>query len=228
MFMSFVGEETLAMPEGVTQYAVGLLDEAVVSARDALASVWRWMESSAPKALAWGLEHSVRLAVLVASATLVLSAVRWLLTRRALSRRVRYAMLPTETFDPSPEEIVRSTSQLSRARRSLGPFGPRRCDAVRLKLVSAPGGRMLQLIEGPARAESVLRIGGFPEVELRPLETLDVESLDGLHLVASAVEDDDEPTGTASGGPGDGRGEPDRDLDDPVLVPGADVEGWGD
>lgn len=85
---------------------------------------------------------------------------------------------------------------------------------------------MLQLVEGPARAESVLRIGGFPEVELRPLDSLDVESLDDLQLTASPVDDDDRPVPRAdddtqvTGGYGTGVD------DDPVLVADGDVEGW--
>ena len=227
--MSFVEEEMVVMAEGGVRYPVASLDGAAGSALDALASVWAGIERGAPKALHWGLEHAVTLGVLAATATVVMSAVRWYLTKRALARRVRYAMLPTETFDPSPEEIVRFTSQLSRARRSVGSFGPRRTDSVRLHLVSAPGGRMLQLIEGPVRAESVLRIGGFAEVELRPLDSLDVESLDALQLTASPVDDEGQEVDERQGG--------DRDLgttagldDDGQLLVGSadvDVEGWG-
>lgn len=182
------------------RYPVGSPLSAAGAALEALSSLWSGMESSAPKALRWGLEHAVVFGVLAAVATMVTIAVRWWLTKRSLTRRVRYAMLPTETFDPSPEEIVRFASQLSRARRSVGSFGPRRSDSVRLHLVSAPGGRMLQLIEGPARAESVLRMGGLAEVELRPLDDVDVEALDALQLSPSAVEDegeaaDEAPTG---------------------------------
>ena len=177
-------------------YPVGSLDSAAGAALEALSSLWSGMDSSAPKALRWGLEH----AVVAAVATAVAIAIRWWLTKRALTRRVRYAMLPTETFDPSPEEIVRFASQLSRARRSVGSFGPRRSDSVRLHLVSAPGGRMLQLIEGPARAESVLRMGGLAEVELRPLDDVDVEALDALQLSPSAVEDEGEEAAEAPTG----------------------------
>ncbi len=59
---------------------------------------------------------------------------------------------------------------------------------------------MLQLIEGPARAESVLRMGGLAEVELRPLDDLDVEALDALALSPSAGEDEDEEAGEAPTG----------------------------
>ena len=51
---------------------------------------------------------------------------------------------------------------------------------------------MLQLIEGPVRAESVLRMGGLAEVELRPLDDVDVEALDALQLSPSAVEEEGE------------------------------------
>jgi hypothetical protein len=197
---------------------------------EALAAVGGRIAESAPQALRWSLEHAVTAGLAVGAVIAVTIVLRWWLTRRALTKRVRYAMLPTETFDPSPEEIVRFASQLSRARRSVGSLGPRRSDAVRLQLVSAPGGRMLQLIEGPARAESVLRIGGFAEVELRPLEDLDVEALGALQLTPTPADEEvDQLAETPRGDQGAGsRGGVDHD-DEELPAGTADVgevEGW--
>ncbi len=131
------------------------------------------------------------LAMALVIATVTLSRAR---ARRSLARRVRFAMLPTETFDPSPEEINRFAGMLLRARRSVRGARSRRSDAVRLRLVSLPGGRMLQLLEGPRRAESVLRLGGFSEVDLRPPETMDLAALAAVGLTSPPDDDGDDGT----------------------------------
>ncbi len=100
-------------------------------------------------------------------------------------------MLPTETFDPCLEEISRFAGLLVRTRRSVRGSRSRRTDAVRLRLVSLPGGRMLELLEGPGRAESVLRLGGFTEVELRPPETMDLAALADVGVGSSPDEGED-------------------------------------
>lgn len=48
---------------------------------------------------------------------------------------------------------------------------------MRLRLVALQGGRVVQFIEGPRRAEAVLRLGGYAEVELLPPETLESATL---------------------------------------------------
>lgn len=192
-------------------------DGAAGAAVDKLASLWAAVEESAPKALRFVVDNG-RTAALIGMVVIVaMSAIRWWLTTRTLTRRVRYAMLPTETFDPNPEEIVRFASQLSRARRSVGLPGTRRAESVRLQLVSAPGGRMLQLIEGPARAESVLRIGGFAEVELRPLEDLDEQAME-LSTPADPDNDEEAEPATADGD----HGAMDGDEPEPPGDAGAD------
>jgi hypothetical protein len=213
--------------EGDGGSAVESIASGARSAVEALAAVGGRIAESAPQALRWSLEHAAEAGLAVGAMVGVTIVVRWLLTRRALIKRVRYAMLPTETFDPTSEEIVRFASQLSRARRSVGPLGSRCSDAVRLQLVSAPGGRMLQLIEGPARAESVLRIGGFAEVELRPLEDLDVDALGALQLTPTpADEEADQLAETPGGGQGaDGPGGVDHDEQLPVGTVD-EAEGW--
>jgi hypothetical protein len=120
-------------------------------------------------------------------ATLVVGValLRRVQARRALATRVVFAALPTESFDPSPEEIVRFALLLLRCRRSARGFSSRRTDSVRLKLSSLPGGRMIQSLEGPRRAESVLRMGGYAEVDLRLPETMDLGALSSIATAAS-------------------------------------------
>lgn len=48
----------------------------------------------------------------------------------------------------------------------------------------------MQFIEGPKRAESVLRLGGYAEVELLPPETLERATLVNSSPVETAVGDD--------------------------------------
>ncbi len=44
---------------------------------------------------------------------------------------------------------------------------------------------MIQSLEGPRRAESVLRMGGYAEVDLRLPETMDLGALSSISTVAS-------------------------------------------
>lgn len=94
--------------------------------------------------------------------------------RRALrgDRRIRLTVLPTETFDPSEEEVARYAAQLSRTRRTL--WGPgRRAQAVRLRLDSTGEGQCAYRIEGAPRAASILKLPGFDETELRSTDGLE-------------------------------------------------------
>lgn len=125
----------------------------------------------------------------VAVAAVVLAAVagvwltsRLVMTRRALdpSRRLQLMALPTESFDPSPEEIDRYAAQLSRSRRTVRSALSRPAQAVRVRLDSVGDGRAVYRIEGLADAGSILRLTGYREVELRPAEALDEEALRSL------------------------------------------------
>ena len=177
---------------------VSLLGQAGSPSKDPFDTGWlRWlrdrtggarraalaMKDSAPEALRFVVEHAALVlaaAVAVAVAAMVLD---WRRTRRALTKRVTFAALPTETFDPSMEEIVRFGGLLARTRRVA--IGSRKTDAVWIRLTSLPGGRMLQVVEGPPRAESVLRLGGFAEVDLRRPETIDTAAMSAVHVGAA-------------------------------------------
>lgn len=142
-------------------------------------------EEGAPKALHQVLEYAPWAIAVMVTLVVGVAVLRRVQARRALASRVVFAALPTESFDPSPEEIVRFAFLLLRCRRSSRGFSSRRTDSVRLKLSSLPGGRMIQSLEGPRRAESVLRMGGYAEVDLRLPETMDLGALSSIATVAS-------------------------------------------
>ncbi len=164
----------------------------------------RWYESlssglreTAPKALDFMVSHAA--AALVVAMVIVTTVVvlTWWWTRRGLAQRVCLVALPTESFEPDDEEVLRLATQLARTRRAVHRFDGRRADAVRLRLVALQGGRVVQFIEGPKRAEAVLRLGGYAEVELLPPETLERATLvsagpagDGDRAEASADDED--------------------------------------
>lgn len=159
---------------------------------------------------------TVRNMLVAAAATVVLVALlgtaRGLATRAALTpeRRLRLMALPTESFDPAPEEVDRYAAQLSRSRRTVRSALTRPAQAVRVRLDSVGDGRAVYRIEGLDDAASILRLTGYREVELRPAAAIDEEGLcslvDGAAGVAgpSSAEEDpdpDEPGEAADGDP---------------------------
>ena len=92
--------------------------------------------------------------------------------RRALRARVSFALVPSESFDPQLEDVLRFASVLTRTRRAVGRGRPRRVDAIRLRLVAIAGGRVVQLLEGPKNSLSLLRLNPYPDVDLRPPESV--------------------------------------------------------
>lgn len=116
-------------------------------------------------------------------------------TRRALrgDRRIRLTVLPTETFDPSEEEVARYAAQLSRTRRTL--WGPgRRAQAVRLRLDSTGEGQCAYRIEGAPQAASILKLLGFDETELRPTDGLEPPGTSLPPMDPTATDGDAIPT----------------------------------
>lgn len=171
------------------------------------------MKDSAPEALRFVVEHAVALLAAVLAVAVAMAVLDWRRTRRALAKRVMFAALPTETFDPSMEEIIRFGGLLGRTRRVA--VGSRKTDAVWLRLTSLPGGRMLQMVEGPPRAESVLRLGGYAEVDLRRPETIDTAAMSAVRVSAADGASDDVKSSRASLSPeSDDVDEDDVDVDD--------------
>ena len=123
--------------------------------------------------LAWLTAERVTLtAVVVAVVVAMLTWGRAKLRSRRLGQRSAVAMVPTRTFDPSLEEVLRFANQLVRTRPATRHLSPRGASAVRVRLMSLPGGGLVSEVEGPARSESVVRLGCYGEVDLRPVEAL--------------------------------------------------------
>lgn len=68
---------------------------------------------------------------------------------------------------------------------------------------------MIQSLEGPRRAESVLRMGGYAEVDLRLPETMDLGALSSIATAASH----DEPEEPAEESRSRDRSAPEHDHD---------------
>jgi hypothetical protein len=76
---------------------------------------WRVLHAAVGQASAYA-----AVAVVAAVAVLVaVGALRQMLVRRQLSRRVTYDLLPSTSFDPSPEDVARFAHQLARTRPAV-------------------------------------------------------------------------------------------------------------
>ena len=123
--------------------------------------------------LPWLTREKVALtAVVVAVVVAMMTMGRAKLRARRLGQRSAVAMVPTRTFDPTLEEVLRFANQLVRTRPATRHLSPRGASAVRVRLMSIPGGGLVTEVEGPARSQSVVRLGCYGEVDLRPVEAL--------------------------------------------------------
>ncbi len=132
--------------------------------------------------------HPLAVVALVLAGSCVV-AVRLLLTRRTLRSRVRLEVLPSETFDPSPEAVVRFVSQLARLRPAIGGWLDPRARALRVLIESDPAGRLRYSLEVPAQAQGLLRtaLGAYDEIDLRdPDATRDAQPGPARERVARA------------------------------------------
>lgn len=96
---------------------------------------------------------------------------RLVVTRRALDHRVAMLAIAADSFDPSPESVVRFASGLSRSRRAIRGLLDSPASAVRLRLDADPAGKLRYGVEVPAHARGALRsaIAAYHGVELRPV-----------------------------------------------------------
>ncbi|MCZ4125437.1 hypothetical protein [Streptomyces sp. H39-S7] len=84
----------------------------------------------------------------------------------ALRERVAFELLPASTFEAGPSELRWAAGQIASVRAACGPM-PRRAVATRLRTTYTDS-KMRTLLEGPARAESLLRMPGYADVEVVP------------------------------------------------------------
>jgi hypothetical protein len=101
---------------------------------------------------------------------------RWMVfIPRTLRTRVAYAVLPPPDFDPRPEAIEAFGQQLLGARRRVLAWLDRPACAIRIRLTTTQDGRLLYLVELPARFRGSLLNAyatAYPAVEVRPLEEI--------------------------------------------------------
>lgn len=132
--------------------------------------------SNAPR---WGLSllqlagqpAAISLAGALLSFACAVLVARLVVTRRAFDHRVAMLAIPADSFDPSPESVVRFASGLSRSRRALRGVLDAPASAVRLRLDGDETGRLRYGIEVPERAGGALRaaLAAYNGVELRPV-----------------------------------------------------------
>jgi hypothetical protein len=121
------------------------------------------------------------LLALLASAVLAVLAggLRAFRTWRTLRSRVAYALLPPPDFAPRPEAIEAFAQQLLGARRRVLAWFDRPACALRVMLTSTPSGRVVYVLELPARLRGSLFnacASAYPGVQLVPLAELEEEA----------------------------------------------------
>jgi hypothetical protein len=112
--------------------------------------------------------------LLIAVALLVagMIAARVVASRRSLESRTRLVVLAPDSFDPSPDAVLRFAAQLSRVRRLVGGWLDPRARAVRVLLDADEEGRMRYSLCVPERALPAVRsaLGVFDRVQAQVLD----------------------------------------------------------
>ncbi len=122
---------------------------------------------------AWlALHAEVLIAYAAVPAGLVLLAAltcRVVVTRRALSRRVRLVVLAPDSFAPTLDGVLRCAAQLSRVRRLVGGWLDPRASAVRVLLDGSRDGAMRYSLVVPERALPAIRsaLNNYDRVQVR-------------------------------------------------------------
>jgi hypothetical protein len=119
---------------------------------------------------------------------LALLALRVVCTLRTLRTRVAYAVLPPANFEPRPEAIEVFGQQLLGARRRVLAWLDRPACSVRIRLTTTAAGRVLYVVELPARFRGSLFnafASAYRTVDVRPLEEVErSEAAEALALSA--------------------------------------------
>lgn len=82
----------------------------------------------------------------------------------ALADRVAFELVPASTFEAGPAEVRWFAGQVASVRAASGAL-PRRASAARVR-ITCEDNRVHYLLEGPARAQSLLRMPGYQDVEV--------------------------------------------------------------
>jgi hypothetical protein len=115
----------------------------------------------------------VVLAVLLVLGWAAVEALRWtVFIPRTLRTRIAHAVLPPPDFDPKPEAIEAFGQQLLGTRRRVLAWLDRPASALRIQLTTTADGRLLYVVELPARFRGSLfnaYATAYPAVDVRPL-----------------------------------------------------------
>lgn len=143
-------------------------------------AAWRWLSAQniEPGSL---LPSVAPLLAALGVLGLALALARWLVTRRTLRSRSSVAVVPADEFDPSPEALIRFASQLTRTRRSVRGWLDPGASSVRVRLAPDPDGRLVYLLEVPARSQPLLRsaLRSYEGLELRDASEVLPEQMAG-------------------------------------------------
>ena len=104
-------------------------------------------------------------------------AFRVVATRRLLATRVCYAAIPTESFDPSADDVAAFGRALRGLRKIVLNWLDWNAAAFRILYVQAGAGTLGVLWEVPRRSVSAMIAAANalgPEVEIRPADSVDV------------------------------------------------------
>ncbi|MEU5825621.1 hypothetical protein ABZ798_31560 [Streptomyces sp. NPDC047803] len=86
--------------------------------------------------------------------------------RRLLAERAIVELIPSQAFDPSPQDMVPHAARLARASQTAG-WTPRRAQGIRLRHGSDDQGRLALRIEGPATSAALMQLPSLPDVQIR-------------------------------------------------------------
>jgi hypothetical protein len=103
-------------------------------------------------------------------------ALRIVCTLRTLYTRVAYAVLPPANFEPRPEAIEVFGQQLLGARRRVLAWLDRPACSIRIRLTTTAAGRVLYVVELPARFRGSLFnafASAYRTVDVRPWEEVE-------------------------------------------------------
>lgn len=108
---------------------------------------------------------AIALIVALVLGLLGLHALRRRLIGRALRRRSRVRMVPTDDFDPGAEAVLRFAAALGRTRRSVSGLLLAPASAARVRLVPDPDGRLGYELDIPDYARRAVTAAGFRDVQ---------------------------------------------------------------
>lgn len=133
----------------------------------------------------------VALLVVAAVVSALLVAARQRRGRSIRRGRVRAVLVPTESFAPTDDEIIRFANTLAQARVPSPLLTPGWCRAIRIGMTSV-GGILAYYIEVPPWMASALRTALYAEVELHPVSVLEeLARRVGPRVPATTTPDDD-------------------------------------